>query len=117
MKPLATFVAVMAATILLGAATAAQAQVKLPPPGGPGSSPDTAVRLVVTSEVMVDRQIRSWLRAHYPGWHADPHQMMELGFERYAVVFISTSDQPGRRVYFRVMRHQNEDEVPFPDMP
>jgi hypothetical protein len=43
--------------------------------------------------------------------------MMELGFERYAVVFISTSDQPGRRVYFRVMRHQNEDEVPFPDMP
>jgi hypothetical protein len=111
MKTLAS----IAAVVLLGAAPFVAAQVNLPPPGSPGMSPDTAVRIVVTSDLMVDRQIRSWLRRHYPGWTADPHQFMDIGFERYAVVYINAQNQPGRRVYFRVMKNPMEDDqAPFP---
>ena len=38
---------------------------------------------------------------------------MEIGFERYAVVYITSPNNPGRRVYFRVMKNQNEDEGGF----
>lgn len=112
MKPLVS----LAATILLGAAAAAVAQVNLPNPQAPGLSPDSAVRLLSTSDIMVDRQIKRWLRQHYPGWTADPHEFMEIGYERYAVVYISSADQPGRRVYFRVQKTPLEDdnEHPFP---
>jgi hypothetical protein len=111
MKTLAS----ITAAVLLGTATLAMAQVNLPKPGTPGMSPDSAVRLLATSDLMVDRQIKSWLRRYYPGWTADPHQFIEIGFERYAVVFINSQDQPGRRVYFRVQKHPMEDDqAPFP---
>jgi hypothetical protein len=104
-----TFKILVAAT-LLGLGTLAMGQINMPTPGQPGSSPDTAVRLVVTSDLMVDRQISRWLRQHYPGWTADPHEFQEIGTERYAIVFISAPNQMSRRVYFRVMRNQNEDD-------
>jgi hypothetical protein len=100
----------LAAATLLGLSTLAIGQINMPTPGAPGSSPDTAVRLVVTNDLMVDRQISRWLRQHYPGWTADPHEFTEIGTERYAVVYISAPNQGGRRVYFRVMRNQNEDD-------
>ena len=53
---------------LLGFASVAGAQINMPSPGAPGTSPETAVRLVSTSDLMVDRQIKRWLKAHYPGW-------------------------------------------------
>lgn len=100
---------------LLGAAGAASAQVDLPPPGTPGSSPDTAVRIHATSDLMVDRFITRWLRSHYPGWDADPHEFTEIGTERYAVVYITSPNKSGRRVYFRVSsRLDDEDEAAFP---
>lgn len=99
---------------LLGFAPIAGAQISMPNLASPGSSPETAVRLVSTSDLMVDRQINRWLKTHYPGWDADPHEFMEIGMERYAVVYITSSDNPGRRVYFRVMKTQNEDESGFP---
>jgi len=46
---------------------------------------------------------------HYPGWDADPHEFQDLGDERYAIVYIKSANNPGRRVYFRVQKHQNED--------
>jgi hypothetical protein len=106
----------LAATILLGAAVAAVAQVNLPNPQAPGNSPDSAVRILSTSDIMVDRFIKRWLRQHYPGWSADPHEFMEIGAERYAVVYITSPDQPGHRVYFRVQKTPLEDdnEQPFP---
>jgi hypothetical protein len=97
---------------LLGFAPVAGAQVNIPNPAAPGNSPDSAVRLVSTSDVMVDRQISRWLRTHYPGWNADPHEFMEIGMERYAVVYITSTNNPGRRIYFRVMKSQQEDEMP-----
>ena len=104
------------AITLLGFASIAGAQVNIPNPSAPGNSPDSAVRLVATSDLMVDRFIARWLRTHYPGWSADPHEFMEIGFERYAVVYISSPDNPGRRIYFRVMKNQNEDDMAgFPD--
>jgi hypothetical protein len=36
---------------------------------------------------------------------------MEMGPERYAVVYITSPNNPGRRVYFRVQKHQNEDDT------
>lgn len=99
--------------ILLGLGSLATGQINMPNPGAPGSSPDTAVRLVSTSDLMVDRQISRWLRQHYPGWSADPHEFMSIGTERYAVVYITAPNQGGRRVYFRVMKNQNEDDT-FP---
>ena len=100
----------LAAAILLGLGSLAAGQINMPNPGAPGSSPDTAVRLVSTSDLMVDRQISRWLRQHYPGWTADPHEFMSIGTERYAVVYITAPNQGGRRVYFRVMKNQNEDD-------
>jgi len=95
---------------LLGFAPGAFAQINLPNPAQPGGSPESAVRLVVTNDIMVDRQIDRWIRTHYPGWNADPHEFMEIGMERYAVVYITSANNPGRRVYFRVMKNQNEDD-------
>ena len=105
MKP---FVRSLAIT-LLGAASCALAQVNIPNPQSPGMSPESAVRLMVTSDLMLDRSITRWLRQHYPGWDAEPHEIMEIGMERYAVVFISTSNQPSRRVYFRIAKSPNDD--------
>jgi hypothetical protein len=101
----------LVAIILLGLAPGAFAQVNIPNPQAPGNSPDSAVRLVATSDLMVDRFISRWIRTHYPGWNADPHEFTDIGFERYAVVYITSPNNPGRRVYFRVMKHQNEDET------
>jgi len=112
MKPLAS----ITATILLGAATFAAAQVNIPNPQGPGMSLDSAVRIIATNDIMVDRFITRWLRQHYPGWDTEPHQFMEVGTERYAVVYITAPNQPGRRVYFRVQKTSMEDDQsPFPD--
>ena len=105
---------ILAAVTLLGAATFAFGQVNLPNPQAPGNSPDSAVRLVVTNDLMVDRQISRWLRQHYPGWTAEPHEITEIGPDRYAVVYITSANNPGRRVYFRLLRNQNEDDSAFP---
>ena len=103
------------ATALLGAASFAIAQVNIPSPQGPGMSMDSAVRILATSDIMVDRYIKRWLRSHYPGWDSEPHQFMEVGAERYAVVYITTQNEPGRRVYFRVQKTPLDDEqAPFP---
>jgi hypothetical protein len=107
MKKLSTF----AAVTLLGTSMLAFGQVNVPNPQAPGNSPDSAVRLVVTSDLMLDRQISRWLRQHYPDWRADPHEFMNIGPERYAVVYISSPQDGGKRVYFRLMRTQNEDEI------
>ena len=103
-----SFVSLLAVT-LLGAAPGAFAQVNLPNPQAPGSSPDTAVRITATNEMMVDRFIRRWLRQHYPGWDAEPHEFQDIGMERYAIVYITSPNNPGRRVYFRVFRSQSEE--------
>jgi len=112
MKTLAS----LAAIVLLGASQMAVAQINMPNPGAPGSSPDTAVRLVVTSDLMLDRYIKRWLHQHYPGWDADPHQFMEIGPERYAVVYITAPQQPGRRIYFRVQKNPMEDDQSMPPL-
>jgi len=97
------------AVTLLGAAPLAPAQVNLPNPQAPGMSPDSAVRIVATSDLMLDRSIKRWLRSHYPGWDAEPHEITEIGMERFAVVYISTANQPSRRVYFRIAKSQIDD--------
>jgi len=94
---------------LLGLGPIAGAQINLPDPTVPGSTPDNAVRIVATNDMMVDRFIRRWLRTHYPGWNADPHEYTEMGPERYAVVYITSPNSPGRRIYFRVQQSQNDD--------
>ena len=104
----------LVAITLLGFAPIAGAQINIPDPTAPGASPESAVRLLVGSDVMLDRQIGRWLRTHYPGWDAEPHEFMEIGMERYAVVHITSANNPARRVFFRVMRHQNEDQMPDP---
>ena len=91
-----------AALTLLGL-SAARAQIDMPNPNAPGGSFDSAVRLVVTSDLMVDRQIKRWLRTHYAGWDADPHEFQNFADERYAVVYITHKDHPSRRVYFRIL--------------
>jgi hypothetical protein len=101
----------LVAITLLGLAPCAFAQINIPNPQVPGNSPESAVRLVASSDLMVDHFISRWIRTHYPGWNADPHEFTEIGFERYAVVYITSPDNPGRRIYFRVMKHQNEDET------
>jgi hypothetical protein len=100
---------------LLGFASVASAQINMPDPQAPGSSMMNAVRLVATNDLMVDRFIKRWLRTHYPGWDAEPHEFQEMGPERYAVVYITSPNNPGRRVYFRVQKNQMEDDgSPFP---
>jgi hypothetical protein len=109
----------LAAVALLGVATLAVAQVNMPSPQSPGMSPESAVRLVITSDLMVDRAIHRWLHVHYPGWDADPHEFVEIGMERYAVVYITSPNNPGRRIYFRVSNGTMGDDddgrmPPFP---
>jgi len=107
----------LVAVTLLGAASVAGAQINIPNPQLPGGSFESAVRLVVTNEMMLDRQIKRWLRVHYPGWDADPHEFQNLGEERYAIVYITSANNPGRRVYFRVQRSQadgNNEPGSFP---
>lgn len=99
----------LALITLLGLGPIAGAQVNLPNPAEPGATLNNPVRVVATSDMMVDRFIKRWLRTHYPGWDADPHEYMEMGTERYAVVYITSANNPGRRVYFRVQQSQNED--------
>ena len=109
-------------TVLVAAAlfaAAAGAQVNIPNPNAPGNSMESAVRVIATNDFMVDRFIKRWLRTHYPDWHADPHEYMEFGDERYAVVYITSSENPGRRVYFRVQSRPGEDvddRNPFPSL-
>jgi hypothetical protein len=102
---------------LLGAAGIASAQVNLPSPDLPGSSPANAVRLVATNDLMIDRSVQRWIRTHYPGWDSDPVEYQEIGPERYAVVYITSANNPGRRVYFRIQSRvgdPNDDGAPFP---
>lgn len=102
---------------LLGVSAVGSAQINMPAPDTPGSSPNTAVRIMAANDLMVDRFIQRWLRTHYPGWDADPVEYQEIGPERYAVVFISNSNNPSRRVYFRVVSRPNDptdDRSPFP---
>jgi hypothetical protein len=97
------------AITLLGVGIA-QAQINMPNPTAPGASMDSAVRIVSSSDIMVERFIARWLRTHYPGWDADPHEYTEFAEERYAVVYITHRDHPGRRVYFRVLQsHADPD--------
>jgi hypothetical protein len=111
-----TFRAAMGIATLLAIAAVASAQINMPAPGSPGSSPDYAVRIIGTNELMVDRFIARWLRTHYPGWDADPVEYQEIGTERYAVVYITSAHNPGRRVYFRVQNRMGgpDDDGPFP---
>jgi hypothetical protein len=107
----------LAIVTLLGLGPIAGAQVNLPNPSVPGSTMNNAVRVVATNDLMVDRFIKRWLRTHYPGWDADPHEYMEMGPERYAVVYITSPNNPGRRIYFRVQQTQNDDATTgFPPM-
>jgi hypothetical protein len=97
------------AATLLGIASAG-AQINMPNPQQPGGSYDSAVRIIATNDFMIDRFIARWLRTHYPDWNAHPHEFQEMGNERYAVVYItSPNNNPGRRVYFRVLRSPNEE--------
>ena len=116
MKTFATVLGSLAAITLLGVGTAS-AQINLPNPQAPGGSMDSAVRLVVTSDLMVERQIARWLRTHYNGWDADPHEFQVIGDERYAVVYITHKDHPGRRVYFRLLRSHADPDSQGPDFP
>jgi hypothetical protein len=88
----------------------AQAQVNIPNPMSPGNSPDSAVRVIATNDFMVERFIKRWLRAHYADWHADPHEYMNIGMEKYAVVYITSAGNPGRRVYFRVQSRPGDPD-------
>jgi hypothetical protein len=111
-------IAFVTATLL--AAAAVVAQVNMPSPQAPGNSMESAVRVIAASDFMVERFIKRWLRTHYPNWDADPHEYMEFGDERYAVVFIRSSENPSRRVYFRVQSRPGEDvddrNIPFPSL-
>ena len=112
----AVFVTLLGACVA-GIGGAASAQVNLPAPDLPGSSPAYAVRVVATNDLMVDRFVQRWIRTHYPGWDADPIEYQEIGTERYAVVYITATNNPGRRVYFRVQSRMNDptdDDSPFP---
>lgn len=111
-----TFRSALILCTLLGAAGSASAQIHLPDPSAPGATPDNAVRVIGTSEVMVDRYIRRWLRQHYPNWGAEPHEMTDIGMQRYAVVYItppSGTNAAPRRVYFRLATsiHDDDDAV------
>jgi hypothetical protein len=107
MKMLSSLVAIT----LLGATSIAGAQLNVPNPGAPGGSFDSAVRLISTSDLMLDRQITQWLRKHYPGWDAEPHELQNFGGEKYAIVYLTSQNNPGRRVYFRLLQRPGEDET------
>jgi hypothetical protein len=95
---------------LLGSASLAGAQVNLPDPTLPGGSMNTAVRVVATNDLMVDRYIKRWIRTHYPGWDAEPYEIQEFGEDRYAVVYITSSNNPSRRVYFKLNKTMRDDD-------
>jgi hypothetical protein len=102
---------------LLGAASVATGQVNIPDPSLPGSSMMNAVRIVATNDLMVDRFIKRWISTHYPGWDADPYEIQEFGSERYAVVYITSKNDPSRRVYFKLNKSINDDDDgPFPGL-
>src|SRR3954464_10820974 len=106
-----------AVVTLLGTATLGFAQINLPSPDLPGSSPGQAVRIVAANDLMVDRMVQRWIRTHYPGWDADPIEYQEIGPDRYAVVYITSANNPGRRVYFRIQSRMNaptDDGAAFP---
>jgi len=94
---------------LLGTASVAGAQVNIPDPNLPGGSMISAVRIVAPNDIMIDRFIKRWIRTHYPGWDADPYEIQEMGDERYAIVYITSSNNPGRRVYFKLNKTQSDD--------
>jgi hypothetical protein len=101
----------LAFVTLLGITSMAGAQIDLPDPTLPGGSMNTAVRIVATSDLMIDRSITRWLRKNYSGWDADPHEFTEAGGERYAVVYIKHPEHSSRRVYFRIVRsHADPDD-------
>ena len=106
MKTIASLLAVA----LLGSASLAVAQVNMPNPQAPGMSPQTAVRLTNVSDLMVDRTIKRWVHQHYPGWDAEPYESMNIGPDRYAVVYITSSNNPGRRLYFRLSSGMDDDD-------
>jgi len=67
---------------------------------------------VKESQVYPDIKVKRALEAaswFYPGWDAEPHEITEIGMERFAVVYISTANQPSRRVYFRIAKSQIDD--------
>ena len=101
----------LVAVTLLGAASVASAQISMPDPTLPGGSMETAVRIISANDFMVDRYIKRWIRQHYPGWDAEPHTFQDFGSERYAVVYITSPSNPGRRVYFRVVNSQRDDDM------
>ena|SRR5688572_2084802 len=109
MKTLRNLIAVT----LLGIAPFAAAQINIPDLRAPGMSMESAVRLVTTSDVMLDRSIRSWLRKHYPDWDAQPHEIREVGSDRYAIVYLTSANNPPRRVYFRLYRSQADEGADF----
>ena len=107
----------LVAATLLGAASLAVAQVDIPDPSIPGGSMNTAVRIVATNDLMIDRFINRWIRTHYPGWDADPYQIQELGPDRYAVVYITAPGKTARRVYFKVNKSiRDDDDTGFPSL-
>jgi hypothetical protein len=110
------FIARVTAVMLLGAGIA-QAQISVPNPSAPGGSFESAVRLVSTSDLMLDRQISRWLRTHYKGWDAQPHEFTNLGDERYAIVYITHKEYPSRRVYFRILQSHADPDNQGPDFP
>lgn len=116
MKSLAKILGGLVAVGLLGAGPAS-AQINLPNPQMPGGSFESAVRLVVTSDLMVERQISRWLRTHYNGWDADPHEFQAIGDERYAVVYLTHKDHPPRRVYFRLLKSHADPDSQSPEFP
>ncbi len=77
----------------------------------------TAIRLDATSDLMVDRAIKRWVHSHYPGWDTEPHEFMNIGPDRYAVVFITNTNNPSRRLYFRISNGTMEDEDGAMSMP
>lgn len=106
----------IAAVTLLGAGIA-QAQISIPDPTAPGASYETAVRMVSTSDIMLEGRINRWLRKHYPGWDADPLEFQEVGNERYAVVYITHQEHASRRVYFRVLQSHADPDAQDPAFP
>src|SRR5688572_23441213 len=94
-------------------ATLATAQINLPPPGQPGSSPDTAIRINAVSDIQADTMIRRWLRNNYPGWSHSSKQLLDMGDRVYAVVTVTSSGQSSRRVYFYISSRMGQDPDDF----
>lgn len=82
------------------------AQVNLPTPGQPGSTPNNAVKIISTSELMVDRDIERWLRRNCKGCSWTRPEYQEIGDTRYAVVDVTSQNDQQRRMYFRISSRQ-----------